>query len=109
MNASESPSLLALELYEPDPAARYTLEETARLTHLSRRQIVLYCQSGLVAPTTSPEAGGWTFNDEGLRQLRRLAGLRQTYGVNLRALRLIVELQDQVERLERELRFLRAL
>lgn len=109
MNASHTDIVLALELYEPDPAARYTLEETARLTHLPRRQIALYCQYGLVAPIASPEAGGWTFNDEGLRRLRRLAELRRAYGVNLRALRLIVELQDQVERLERELRFLRAL
>jgi len=97
------------ELYEPNPAALYTLEEAVRLTHLPRRQIVRYCQCGLVAPVAAPEAGGWTFNDEGLRRLRRLDALRQNYGVNLQALRLIVELLDEVERLRQELRFLRAL
>ncbi len=100
---------MTLELYTPDPAARYTLEEAARLTHLPRRQIVLYCQDGLVAPVGAPEAGGWTFNDEGLRRLRRLAELHRTYQLSLPALRLIVELQDQVERLQQELRFWRTL
>ncbi len=98
----------AAELYEPNPAALYTLEEVVRLTHLPRRQIVRYCQCGLVAPVAAPEAGGWTFNDEGLRRLRRLDALRQSYDVNLPALRLIMELMDEVERLRQELRFLRA-
>lgn len=107
MNAPQTRTLLAPDVYEPDLAARYTLEEVVRLTHLPRRQILRYCQCGLVAPVTAPEAGGWAFNDEGLRRLRRLDALRQTYGVNLPALRLIMELLDEVERLRQELRFWR--
>lgn len=99
----------AVELYEPDPATLYTLEEVVRLTHLPRRQIVRYCQCGLVAPVAAPEVGGWIFNDEGLRRLRRIEALRQHYDVNLTALRLIMELLDEVERLRQELRFRRAL
>lgn len=99
----------AVELYEPNPAALYALEEAVRLTHLPRRQIVRYCQCGQVAPDAAPEAGGWIFNDEGLRRLRRLEALRQPYDVNLTALRLIMELLDEVERRPQELRFRRAL
>jgi hypothetical protein len=100
---------LALELYEPNPAEVYTLEQVVRFTHLPRRQIVLFCRHGLVAPVMAPDAGGWTFNDEGIRRLRRLAELRAAYHLNLRALRLVAELFDEVERLREELRFLRGL
>jgi len=109
MNLPGPDPVTTLELYEPNPAALYTLEEAVRITHLTRRQIVRYCQCGLVAPVAAPEAGGWTFNDEGLRRLRRLDALRQHYDLNLPALRLIKELMDEVERLRQELRFLRAL
>lgn len=101
------PEHLSLELYEPNPAEVYTLEQVVRFTHLPRRQIVLFCRHGLVAPVMAPDGGGWTFNDEGIRRLRRLAELRAAYQLNLRALRLVVELLDQVERLREELRFLR--
>ncbi len=102
------PANLLFELHEPNPAEGYTLEQVARFTQLPRRQIVLFCRCGVVAPVRAPDTGGWAFDDEGLRRLRRLAELRAAYQLNFRALRLVAELLDQVERLREELRGLRA-
>lgn len=104
--AIENPPL-ALELYEPTPDLTYSIELVSQLTHLSRRQIALYCHYGLVSPIGDPESGGWLFNDEGIRRLRHIEQLRATCGASLNAIRLILELTAEVERLRQELRFWR--
>lgn len=97
----------ALALYEPDPQLVHSIEAAARMTHVPRRQIALYCRYGLVAPVMDPEAGGWFFNDAGIRALRRIEHLRLMHGMNVTAIRFILELLDERERLQQELRFLR--
>jgi DNA-binding transcriptional MerR regulator len=99
--------LVALDGYEPGPELLHSIEAAARMTHVPRRLIALYCRHGLVAPVMDPEAGGWFFNDDGIRALRRIEHLRLMCGMNFTAIRLVLELLDEVERLQRELRFLR--
>ncbi len=100
-------AITAVELYEPDPAVSYTIEQAAQLARLPRRRIARYCQYGLVSTIRDPESGGWLFNDEGVRRLRQLEALRALCGFNLRALRLVMDLMTEVERLQEEVRFLR--
>jgi len=92
-------AITAVELYEPDPAVSYTIEQAAQLARLPRRRIARYCQYGLVSTIRDPESGGWLFNDEGVRRLRQLEALRALCGFNLRALRLVMDLMTEVERL----------
>ena len=51
--------------------------------------------------------GGWHFNDQGIRRLRCIEQLRTACGMNLTAIRMIVGLMEEVERLQQEIRFLR--
>lgn len=99
--------LVALQLYEPESHLFYSIETAARLSHVSRRMIAVYCRQGLVSPVMDPSSGGWLFNDDGIRRLRRIEHLRETCGMNLNAVGMILSLLDEVEDLRREVRFLR--
>jgi DNA-binding transcriptional MerR regulator len=99
--------LVALQLYEPESHLFYSIETAARLSHVSRRMIAVYCQHGLVSPVMDPASGGWFFNDDGIRRLRRIEYLREACGMNLSAMEMILGLLDEVEELRREVRFLR--
>jgi DNA-binding transcriptional MerR regulator len=97
----------ALQLFEPDPRAAYTIEMTAHLVDVPRHTILLYCKHGLVSPVVDPACGGYFFNDEAIRVLRRVECLRTSCGVNLPGIKIILELMNKVERLESEVSFLR--
>jgi len=101
-------SITALQLYEPDASLHYSIETAAQLAHVSRRLIAVYCRHGLVAPVRDPESGGWYFNDEAIRRLRQLEQLRSACDLNVTALRMIAGLLEEVENLQREIRFLRS-
>src|SRR5438094_489458 len=96
----------ALQLFEPDAEIVYSIDTAARLLHLSRWEIALYWRHGLVSTVVDPSCGGWYFNNEGLRLLGRIESLRALCGGNLAAVRLILDLETEVERLRDELRFL---
>jgi hypothetical protein len=51
----------AIQLFEPDPDAIYTLEVAERLAHVPRRRIVVYYKHGLVSPVADPAYGGFYF------------------------------------------------
>jgi DNA-binding transcriptional MerR regulator len=97
-NSVERPRT-ALQLFEPDPRAVYALEAAASLTRLPRRLIVIYCKHGLVSPVMDPACSGWYFNDEAIRILRHIEYLRNSCGVNLAGIRLIMDLAREVEKL----------
>jgi DNA-binding transcriptional MerR regulator len=97
----------ALQLFEPDPRTAYTIEMTAQLVDVPRHSILLYCKHGLVSPVMDPACGGYFFNDEAIRVLRRVEYLRTSCGVNLAGIKMILELMNKVERLESEVSFLR--
>jgi DNA-binding transcriptional MerR regulator len=97
----------ALQLFEPDPRTAYTIEMTAHLLDVPRHTILLYCKHGLVSPVMDPACGGYFFNDEAIRVLRRVEYLRNSCGVNLAGIKMILELMNKVDRLEAEISFLR--
>ena len=99
----------ALELFEPAPEITYSIEETARLAQVPRRLIAVYFRFGLVSPAADPDIGGWCFDDEGIRTLRQIERLRNSLGMNLAAVKVVLELTREVERLRQEVRFLRRL
>jgi DNA-binding transcriptional MerR regulator len=109
MNTTNSEEFSALELFEPFAEAVYSIDDAARLAQTPRRLIAVYCRHGLVAPVVDPETNGWYFDDEAIRTLRRIRHLRDTAGMNLVSLRLLFSLMDEVQRLRREVRFLREL
>ena len=105
-NSFERPTTV-LQLFEPDPRAAYTLEAAASLTQLPRRLIVIYCKHGLVSPVMDPAYSGWYFNDEAIRILRQIEYLRNSCGLNLIGITLIMDLAREIERLHGELDFRR--
>ena len=106
MNAFDETRLRALQHFEPDPRAVYTIETAARLVHLPRRMILIYCKHGLISPVADPECGGYYFNDEAIRDLRRIEYLRTVCGINLVGIKMILRLMNEAERLRTEVRSL---
>jgi DNA-binding transcriptional MerR regulator len=85
----------------------YSIEAVVHITQTPRHQIAVYCRHGLISPVTTPERDGWWFDQEAIRELRRIECLRVDYGMNLAGLRVISELFREVERLREEVRALR--
>ena len=110
MNTGDDPisePQYALQLFEPDPQTVYTIEATARFVDVSRRMVLVYCKLGLVSPVVDPGGGGYYFNDEAIRILRRIEYLRNVCGINLPSIKMILDLVNEAERLRVEVRFLR--
>jgi DNA-binding transcriptional MerR regulator len=82
--------------HDSDGQATYTLEMVAEITGVSSQTILHYQENGLLR---SPE-----FDDETLHTLRRIDYLRSTCEANLTGLKLMLDLLDQVEHLQAELR-----
>lgn len=97
----------AIELYQPRPRIAYTIEATAKLTDLPRHAILVYYKSGLISPVTGPEGGGYCFDHGAIRKLRRIGQLRSMPGLGVSGIKMILDLMDEVERLQTDLRFLR--
>ncbi|MBV9489559.1 MAG: MerR family transcriptional regulator [Verrucomicrobia bacterium] len=106
--ATEEP-LRALQLVQPDPRTVYTIEAAAYLVDVPRHTILVYYKHGLVSPVVDPACGGYFFNDEAIRLLRRIHYLRTVCGINVAGIKMILELTSEVERLQAEVRFLRRL
>ncbi len=107
MKSATISSAYAVQVFEPDPDAVYTIEAASHITRIPRHTIAVYCRHGLVTPVVDPERGGWFFDDSAIRTLRRIECLRREHGANLSAIGLIFDLLRRVEKLQQELRFLR--
>jgi len=82
----------------------YTLDVVVELTGVSRQTILHYQEQGLVAPIAASGPGLKKFNDDALRALRRIEHLRTRYEMNLRSLKLTLNLLEELERLRAHLR-----
>lgn len=91
-------------VFEPDTEARYTLEIIAEITGVSSQTILHYQEQGLLPPATTSESDERRFNDETLRTLRRIEHLRAQYELNEAALKFILQLVEELERLRADLR-----
>ncbi|MDB6064688.1 MAG: MerR family transcriptional regulator [Pedosphaera sp.] len=107
MNIADEIPARALQLFEPDPDMIYSIEAAARLAQVPRHAILVYYKYGLVSPVVDPESGGYYFDNEAIRRLRRIEYLRSVRGINLAGTRMILDLINEVERLRAAARFAR--
>jgi DNA-binding transcriptional MerR regulator len=103
----EAPSVLALELFQPQPNVFYSLDTAARLAGVSRRSILVYCRAGLLQPVFEPPYGVMVFTEEAILTIRRIEYLRSAHGAGVAWIKHMFDLLGEVERLRAELRFLR--
>ena len=107
MDKANQTHTTALQIFEPDPDAVYTIEITAHLADVPRRQIAVYCKNGLISPLGDSDSDGFFFNADGIRTLRQIDYLRNVAGMNVSSIRLVMDLIHTVESLRDEVRDLR--
>ena len=103
----DRPAPVALELFQPKPNDRYSLDAAARLAGVSRRVILIYWRAGLVRPVVQPPYGVLEFTEEAIYTVRRIEHLRTVHNLELVWLKTMFDLLAEVDRLRAELRFLR--
>jgi DNA-binding transcriptional MerR regulator len=87
-----------IELFEPPADAVYSIEAAARVVGLPPRTILVYCKHRLISPVTDAN-GGYCFDRNGIRALRRIEALRPICGRDLAGIKIILDLTDALERL----------
>lgn len=90
-------SVTAIQLFDPEPNTLYRLDSVSRLTHIPRREILLFHKHGLVPSIFDPELG-FHFTDEAIQTLRFIQYLRTDCGVNLPGIKVILQLTTELER-----------
>lgn len=103
----ETPSGLALELFQPNPNVLYSLDATAHLAGVPRRSILIYCRAGLVRPVFQPPHGVMAFTEQAIYTVRRVEDVRAAHGLDVTSVKTMFDLLDEVEQLRAEVRFLR--
>lgn len=88
----------------PEHGPAYTLDIIATACGISSQTVVHYHEQGLLSPASQDDSGTDLYDDECLHRLRRIEHLRETYELQTAALRLTLDLMDEVERLRTELR-----
>ncbi len=102
----ETPAILALELFRPNPKMLYSLDATAHLAGVSRHSILVYCRVGLVRPVFLPPYEVMAFTGEAIQTVRRIQHVRAAYGIDVAWIKTMFCLLDEVERLRSEVRSL---
>ncbi|MEY2545064.1 MAG: MerR family transcriptional regulator, heat shock protein HspR [Verrucomicrobiota bacterium] len=95
----------AIQIFEPPADAVFTIEGTAHLANVPRRTILIYCKHRLVSPIFDRD-GGYYFDRNSIRALRRIEELRPICGDDLAGIKIILDLTDKLERLHSEVRSL---
>ena len=96
----------AIQLFEPPEDAIYTIDATAHLVGVPRRTILVYCKHQLLSPVINGRDGGYCFDRDGVRALRRIEALRAVCGDDLSGIKIIIDLTKELERLHSVVRFL---
>lgn len=96
-----------LPLIEADLDATYTLDVVAQLTGVSPQAVLLYREQGFIASVRTGETGADYFDNEALRTLRRLEHLRTELALNETALKLMLNLLNELEQMRRVTRLQR--
>lgn len=90
-----------------DGPALYSLEGASQIAGIHSEMLRYYCRIGLLGPERMRQDVELTFDDDALYELCRYEHYRRHHGVNRQSLRLICRLWREVERLQKEVRFLR--
>jgi DNA-binding transcriptional MerR regulator len=105
----QSPSEIVVTIVGVADAARtYSADEAARQCGLHPDLLRHYCQLGLLGAAYRDRAPDARFDDTALYWLRRVESVRRRHGLDRATLPLVCELWHEIERLEAEVRFLRA-
>jgi hypothetical protein len=96
----------ALQLFDPPAGAVYTIEATAQFSGIPRRSILVYCKHRLLSPLIDPDVEGYSFDGDGIRLLRRIEALRLVCGDDFPGIKIILDLTNELERLQAVVRFL---
>jgi DNA-binding transcriptional MerR regulator len=97
---------LEIQLFEPPANAVYTIDSAAHLAHVPRRTIAVYYKYGLVSSTVDPARNGYYFDKEAILTLRRIEDLRTVCRNDLAVVKMILDLTNEVERLNSKMRSL---
>jgi DNA-binding transcriptional MerR regulator len=97
---------LEIQLFEPPANAVYTIDSAADLAHVPRRTIAVYYKHGLVSSTVDPARNGYYFDKEAILTLRRIEDLRTVCRNNLAVVKMILDLTNEVDRLNSKMRSL---
>ena len=89
-----------LQLFDPSADAVYTIEAAAQITGVPRRAILVYCKHRLLSPLFDTGVGGYSFDGDGIRSLRRIEALRTVCGDDFAGIRIILDLTIELERLQ---------
>jgi len=98
----------ALDLFQPEPDALYSLEAAADLAGVPCRSILIYIRADLVRPVLQPPYGAMGFTEEAIYTVRRIEHLRTVHDLDLAWIKALFDLLDEVEHLRAEVRFLRS-
>jgi MerR family transcriptional regulator/heat shock protein HspR len=90
----------------PDRRAVYVISVAAELAGVHPQTLRIYEQKGLVTPHRT-SGNSRRYSEEDIDRLRRVQSLTQG-GVNLAGAKRIIELEDELERLEEHVRRLQA-
>ncbi len=85
----------------------FVISVAAEITGMHAQTLRTYDRIGLVTPRRT-RGGGRRYTQADIRQLQEIQRLSHEEGVNLAGIERIIELQDQVERLEQKVKNLTA-
>ena len=94
-----------IEMTTVESRELYDLTITASYCEIHPDLIRHYCQTGLVHPSRRDENENLYFDDDAIYWIRQIRELNREGELEHRALRLILDLRQQVEQLKKELRF----
>jgi len=95
---------MAVQSFEPEPNAVFSIDATAQIAGVPRRNILIYCKHGLISPITDPTLWGYWFSTDAIRTLRRIESLRNTCGDDFPGIAMILDLINEVQVLRAQLR-----
>lgn len=112
MNANEQPmksdaigAMAGFPVYEAEIGVWYSLEMIAELAGVEESTVIRYRECGFLRPVTGGAEAGERFDEECLRQLRRIEHLRRECALNETGLRMMLDLLEEVEFLRQERRY----
>ena len=93
-----------ITLLNPEAGQLYDLRAAARYSTIDAQGIQEYCREGLVRVAEYKDDGEPLFDEDAIYWLRRIQNLRGGMRLEGPALRVVLDLMREVERLQQELR-----
>ncbi|MBN2168495.1 MAG: MerR family transcriptional regulator [Actinobacteria bacterium] len=80
----------------------YIISVAARLAHVHPQTLRLYERKGLLCPNRTAK-NRRRYSDADIKRLKRIQELTQTEGLNLSGVRMVLEMEDEIELLQSEI------